>query len=120
MWRAHMPRWSHEDLSAAHPAAVKVLFSGHRGSGKSTELMRLAEDLQNEFFVVPFSARSLNLADLSYVDIMLACAAALFREATDRARGGHHSCCRVEAGARLAHQRNHCRDHGECAQDGEL
>jgi hypothetical protein len=49
---------------------VKVLFSGHRGSGKSTELMRLAKDLQNEFFVVPFSARSLNLADLSYVDVM--------------------------------------------------
>jgi hypothetical protein len=66
---------------------VKVLFSGHRGSGKSTELMRLAKDLQNEFFVVPFSARSLNLADLSYVDVMLACAAALFREATDKARG---------------------------------
>lgn len=65
---------------------VKILFSGHRGSGKSTELTRLAKDLRDEFFVVPFSARSLNLADLNYVDVMLACAAALFREATDRAR----------------------------------
>ena len=37
---------------------AKVLFSGHRGSGKSTELVRLAKDLENEFFVVQFSARS--------------------------------------------------------------
>ena len=50
---------------------AKVLFCGHRGSGKSTELMRLAKDLENEFFVVRFSARSLNLADLNYVDILL-------------------------------------------------
>ncbi len=66
---------------------AKILFSGHRGSGKSTELMRLAKDLQHEFFVVSFSARSLNLADLNYIDVMLACAAALFRAATDKARG---------------------------------
>jgi len=42
--------------------------------------------LENEFFIVRFSARVLNLADLNYVDIILTCAAALFREATDKAR----------------------------------
>jgi hypothetical protein len=34
---------------------VKVLFSGHRGSGKSTELRRLARDLEKEFYLVSFS-----------------------------------------------------------------
>jgi hypothetical protein len=61
---------------------VKVLFSGHRGSGKSTELRRLARDLAGRFFVVTASARSLNPADLQYVDVVFACAAALLREAT--------------------------------------
>jgi hypothetical protein len=66
---------------------VKVLFSGHRGSGKSTELRRLSKDLDDEFFIVHVHAASLlNLADLNYADIVLACASALFREATDRAR----------------------------------
>jgi len=67
---------------------VKVLFSGHRGSGKSTELRRLARDLENDFFIVHVSAvNSLNIADLNYVDVVLACAAAIFREATDKTRG---------------------------------
>ena len=61
---------------------VKVLFSGHRGSGKSTELRRLARDLAARFFVVNTSARALNPADLKYVDVIFACAAALLREAT--------------------------------------
>ncbi len=65
---------------------VKILFSGHRGCGKSTELLRLAKDLEDQFFVVHVSARSLNLADLNYVDVALSCAAALFREATNKAR----------------------------------
>ena len=64
---------------------AKVLFCGHRGSGKSTELTRLAKDLEDEFFVVRFSARSLDLADLNYVDIALATAIALFRAASERA-----------------------------------
>jgi hypothetical protein len=64
---------------------AKVLFCGHRGSGKSTELTRMAKDLEDEFFVVRFSARSLDLADLNYVDIALATAIALFRAASERA-----------------------------------
>lgn len=72
-------------LRAMKQEPVKILFSGHRGSGKSTELTRLAKDLENEFFGVRTSARSLNPADLNYVDVVLACAASLFREATSKA-----------------------------------
>lgn len=84
--RPHAPLEPMKTYLRVNRQPVKVLFSGHRGSGKSTELTRLAKDLENEFFIVRFSARALNLADLNYVDIMLACAAALFREATDKAR----------------------------------
>ncbi len=31
----------------------KALLTGHTGSGKSSELMRLGQELANEFFVVP-------------------------------------------------------------------
>ena len=85
--RPHAPLEPMKTYLRVTQQPVKILFSGHRGSGKSTELMRLAKDLEEEFFVVHFSARSLNIADLNYVDIMLACAAAVFREATNRARG---------------------------------
>lgn len=50
----------------------KVLFTGHRGSGKSTELNRLAMNLDDQFFIVKFSiTESLNFADLNYIDILL-------------------------------------------------
>jgi hypothetical protein len=84
--RPHAPLEPMKTYLRVNRQPIKVLFSGHRGSGKSTELTRLAKDLENEFFIVRFSARVLNLADLNYVDIILTCAAALFREATDKAR----------------------------------
>jgi len=84
--RPHAPLEPMKAYLRVNRQPIKVLFSGHRGSGKSTELTRLAKDLENEFFIVRFSARVLNLADLNYVDIILTCAAALFREATDKAR----------------------------------
>ena len=63
---------------------VRILFTGHTGSGKSTELNRLAVALKNQFFIVPFDVgRSLSLADLSYVDLVLGMATALFRRATE-------------------------------------
>jgi thymidylate kinase len=62
---------------------VKVLFTGHRGSGKSTELNKLATLLRNSFFVVHFSiTRALNLSDLTYTDLLLAIAMRLFSQAT--------------------------------------
>lgn len=70
---------------ALHGEPVKLLFTGHTGSGKSTELNKLAEELRNQFFIVPFAAqKSLPVAELTYVDVLLGMASALFRLATDR------------------------------------
>lgn len=61
---------------------VKILFTGHRGSGKSTELSKLATLLKDQFFIVNFSiAQSLNLYDLNYVDVILAMALKLLQQA---------------------------------------
>ena len=49
-------------------------ISGHRGSGKTTELYRLQEKLkQDDYFCVYFDVgNALDLADISYIDIFLA------------------------------------------------
>ena len=50
------------------------LISGHRGSGKTTELFRLKQRLeQDHYFCVYFDVGdALDLADISYIDIFLA------------------------------------------------
>jgi hypothetical protein len=64
---------------------VKLLFTCHRGSGKSTELYRLTGRLHNQCFIVHFSVLEvLNAFDITYVDLLLALATQLFRQATDR------------------------------------
>ena len=37
---------------ALHDTPVKILFTGHTGSGKSTALNKLAEEIKNQFFIV--------------------------------------------------------------------
>ncbi|MDE5095349.1 MAG: ATP-binding protein, partial [Trichodesmium sp. St11_bin5] len=52
------------------------LYAGHRGGGKSTELLRLKKYLENKgYFVVYFAAdeNDINPEDTEYVDILLAC-----------------------------------------------
>ena len=52
------------------------LYTGHRGVGKSTELLRLKEDLeQKDYFVVYFAANNedIDIEDTEYADILLAC-----------------------------------------------
>lgn len=51
----------------------KFLLAGHRGSGKSTELNRLSADaeIQERYAIVKFSVKDvLDLADLSYIDLL--------------------------------------------------
>ena len=50
------------------------LISGHRGSGKTTELFRLKQRLeQDHYFCIYFDVGdALDLADISYIDIFLA------------------------------------------------
>ena len=51
------------------------LFSGHRGVGKSTELLRLQDYLeQQKYFVVYFTAeKDIEPQDAAYADILFAC-----------------------------------------------
>jgi hypothetical protein len=52
------------------------LYAGHRGAGKSTELLRLQQHLSNKgYFVVYFAAdaEDINPEDTEYTDILLAC-----------------------------------------------
>lgn len=63
----------------------KALFTGHRGSGKSTELAKLTQLLQDSFFIIHYSIkRILNLFDLKYVDVILSLGLELIREATEQ------------------------------------
>ncbi len=79
--RPHAPLEKMKAFLLSNEEPVKVLFSGHRGSGKSTELRRLAKGLETHFYIVPFSvAGMLNMADLKYADVVLACAVALIRK----------------------------------------
>jgi energy-coupling factor transporter ATP-binding protein EcfA2 len=52
------------------------LYTGHRGSGKSTELRRLQKSLEDDnFFVVYFEAdeEDVDPQNVEYIDILLAC-----------------------------------------------
>ncbi len=71
-------------LLRAPDSPDKILFTGHRGCGKSTELNRLLADpqIQEAFLVVPLSlADVLDPLDLRYVDLVIAIEAGLYRAA---------------------------------------
>ncbi|MDI9336643.1 MAG: hypothetical protein QM520_06415 [Gammaproteobacteria bacterium] len=55
---------------------LQQLFTGHRGSGKSTELLRLKEELKSRrFFAIYIDVEGLlDLADLDYLDVLLSIA----------------------------------------------
>jgi nucleoside-triphosphatase THEP1 len=50
----------------------KVLYSGHRKSGKTTELYRLIYELQDNYFTIYYSVLDkLEIGDINYIDILL-------------------------------------------------
>lgn len=55
---------------------VKILFTGHRGSGKTTELFRLKNELENnQFFTIYMDSEALlDLGSLNYLDVLVAIA----------------------------------------------
>ncbi len=57
-------------------AQNKRLFTGHRGSGKTTELLRLQRELErNAFFTIYLDTeRLLDLGNLNYLDVLVAIA----------------------------------------------
>ncbi|MEE8430484.1 MAG: P-loop NTPase fold protein [Candidatus Desulfatibia sp.] len=51
---------------------VKILFAGHRGSGKSTELNRLIMESAETDFTVKFSVtEELDVNDINYIDLVM-------------------------------------------------
>lgn len=68
--------------SIGQPKPYKALLTGHVGSGKSTELRRLGEELAEDFFVVWFDAgSSLDETSANQFDILLAMGLAVQQEA---------------------------------------
>lgn len=66
----------------------KILFTGHRGCGKSTELNRLREDedLNKNYFIVHYSAEDvLDILDLNYIDLLFSIESMIYQYA--RAEG---------------------------------
>jgi energy-coupling factor transporter ATP-binding protein EcfA2 len=60
----------------------KTLFAGHRGSGKTTELVRLEKALAPTHTVVRFSVESLlNLGDVDYADLLVMLGLQVFQQA---------------------------------------
>jgi len=69
------------DLKRGQP--IKLLFTGHSGCGKSTELNQLCQELRQEFFVVKVSTKVIiEPIDLTVVDVVLIAAMSLFKQAT--------------------------------------
>ncbi len=49
----------------------KILFTGHRGSGKSTELWRLQQQVKDAYLPISFSVqKQLGLVNLEYIDLV--------------------------------------------------
>ncbi|MGE0822797.1 MAG: hypothetical protein AB7G75_12775 [Candidatus Binatia bacterium] len=68
--------------SLGQPAHYKGLLTGHVGSGKSSELLRLGQELVNDFFVVWFDAETtLATETANHFDILLAMGLAVHRVA---------------------------------------
>ncbi|WP_440945662.1 P-loop NTPase fold protein [Methanosarcina sp. T3] len=61
---------------------IKILFTGHRGSGKSTALNRLVSHLSDNFFVVNYNVLDLlDPNDINYTDVLLSILAQLIENA---------------------------------------
>ena len=83
-WFVERPDSPHLEMKAVllnTTADTKTLFSGHQGSGKTSTLNKLAADpeISGKFFVVQFSIKDeLNIADLTYTDLLVAMGARLY------------------------------------------
>ena len=50
---------------------MKLLFMGHKGSGKSTEIIRISEKLKDKYEIISFSmAQEVELSGIHYIDVI--------------------------------------------------
>lgn len=67
--------------------SLKMLFAGHKGCGKTTELVRLQRDIQNDFVVLNFSAlRELDILNINYIELFIVAMSKLFEFANNEPR----------------------------------
>ncbi len=63
----------------------KILYSGHRRSGKSTELYHLMFELQSQYFITFYSIfDELEVGDIDYIDILVTNALKLYEGAVEQ------------------------------------
>ncbi len=63
---------------------IKLLFTGHRGSGKTSTLNRLISNLDDRFFVVDYNVLDLlDLNDITYVDVVFSILAKMLEKAQE-------------------------------------
>ena len=63
---------------------LKLLFTGHRGSGKTTTLNRLVSKLDDRFFIVDYNVLDiLDYNDITYVDVIFSILAKMLEKAQD-------------------------------------
>ncbi len=64
---------------------AKIAFTGHRGCGKSTELLRIQDELKRRFTSITFVATNTEvLADYDYADLFLDLTHRIIREFAER------------------------------------
>ena len=52
---------------------AKILLMGHKGSGKSTEMIKISEELKEQYEIINFSiAQEVELIGLQYIDVIFA------------------------------------------------
>ena len=59
---------------------LKMLLAGHKGCGKSTELIRLQREIESRFLVFNFSVlKELDILNLNYIELFIVAMEKLFR-----------------------------------------
>jgi len=83
--RENSPRGRMKTVLRVQHEPQKILLVGHRGSGKSTELNKLAEEVAAQFQVISLDVLTITgRTNLEYEDLMLALSTKVTRECIER------------------------------------
>jgi GTP-binding protein EngB required for normal cell division len=98
----------------------KILFSGHMGSGKSTELNRLTNDpdIIKNFLIVKYSVKeTLDIYKINYIDLLISIGAEIFIEAVNnRVKIDNKLIKKLNAWKNSITEKTHIREKGRGAE----